>query len=126
MLHSHRRGGDRREGTQGRRRVLIEREDPREHCWSVHNRFGDLTPSYRCFVLTTRLKSEPTLVVFVGSFANESSIAIVPYSIALGLRADERYDTPDDKAISFTYVHLSPAHSQMDREPPNFFRATAE
>ena len=77
----------------------------------------------------------PTLVVFVGSFADETAMArIVLYSatkhfdrrVALGLHADERYDTPDDKAISFMYIHLGPVHSQMDREPPNFFRASAE
>jgi len=85
--------------------------------------------------LRATARSRPTLVVFVGSFADETSMAkIVLYSatkhfdrrVALGLHADERYDTPDDKAISFMYIHLGPVHSQMDREPPNFFRAGAE
>jgi len=117
MPHSHCRGGDRTfTGTIGtteqvevnqRRnsRASSSREDPREHCWSVHNRFGDLVSSYKRFVLTTRLKSEPTfssrpsfarptLVEFVGSFDNELSMErIVLYSVAFGLHADERYDS---------------------------------
>jgi len=61
-------------------------------------------PSLRA---TARVR--PTLVVFVGSFADETSMAkIVLYSatkhfnrrVALGLHADERYDIPDYAARS--------------------------
>ena len=81
MPYSHRRGGDRREGTQGRHRVVVERENPREHRWSVRNRFGDLAPSYMPEPTLSSCPSlaRPTLVVFVGPFANESSSAPLPW-----------------------------------------------
>jgi 17beta-estradiol 17-dehydrogenase / very-long-chain 3-oxoacyl-CoA reductase len=91
----------------------------------------------RAFLPSLRVtaRTRPTLVVFIGSFADETPMArIVLYSatkhfdrrVALSLHADERYDIPDDKAISFMYVHLGPVHSQMDREPPSFVRASSE
>jgi len=91
----------------------------------------------RAFLPSLRVtaRARPTLVVFIGSFADETPMArIVLYSaakhfdrrIALGLHADERFDTPDDKAISFMYANLGPVHSQIDREPPNFVRASSK
>lgn len=85
--------------------------------------------------LRTTARVRPTLVVFIGSFSDETTMAkVILYSatkhfdrrVALGLHVDERYDTPDDKAISFMYAHLGPVHSQLDREPPNFVRASSE
>ena len=86
-------------------------------------------PSLRA---TARVR--PALVVFIGSFADETPMAkIVLYSaakhfnrrVALGLHADERFDIPDDKAISFMYVLVGQVNSQMDREPSNFVRASS-
>ena len=91
---------------------------------------GAFLPSLR---VTARAR--PTLVVFIGSFADEMAIAkLTVYSaakhfnrrVALGLHADERFDTPDDKAISFMYVRVGEVNSQSDREPPNFVRASSE
>lgn len=85
--------------------------------------------------LRATARARPTLVVFMGSFADETPMArIALYSatkhfdrrVALGLHADERFDTPDDKAISFMYVGLGPVCTQMDREPPSFVRASSE
>ena len=86
-------------------------------------------PSLRA---TARVR--PTLVVFIGSLADETPMAkIVLHSatkhfdrrIALGLHADERYDAPDEKAISFMYVLLGSVNSQLRREPPNFTRPSS-
>ena len=87
-------------------------------------------PSLRA---TARIRS--ALVVFIGSFSDETSMArITLYSatkhfdrrVAFGLHADERFDTPDDKAISFMYVHLALVQSQMNPESPNLIRPSAE
>lgn len=91
----------------------------------------------RAFLPSLRVTAHarPTLVVFMGSFADETPMAkIVLYSaskhfgrrVALGLHADERFDTPDDQAISFMYANLGQVHTQLDREPPNFVRASSE
>lgn len=91
----------------------------------------------RAFLPSLRVtaRARPTLVVFIGSFADETPMArITLYSatkhfsrrVALGLHADERFDTPDDKAISFMYVRVGPVNSQLDREPPSFVRASSE
>jgi len=85
--------------------------------------------------LRTTARARPTLVVFIGSFSDETPMAkIILYSatkhfdrrVVFGLHADERFDTPNDKAISFMYVHLGPVNSQLDREPPNLVRASSE
>jgi short-subunit dehydrogenase len=84
--------------------------------------------------LRATARARPTLVVFIGSFADETPMPkIILYSatkhfdrrVAFGLHADERFDTPDDKAISFMYVHLGPVKSQLDRGPPSFVRASS-
>ena len=86
-------------------------------------------PSLRA---TARVR--PTLVVFIGSLADETPMAkVVLYSatkhfdrrIALGLHADERYETPDEKAISFMYVLVGTVNSQLSREPTNFTRPSS-
>jgi 17beta-estradiol 17-dehydrogenase / very-long-chain 3-oxoacyl-CoA reductase len=80
-------------------------------------------------------RARPALVVFIGSFADETPMAkTILYSatkhfnrrVALGLHADERFDTPDDRAVSFMYAHLGPVTSQLDRESPNFIRASSK
>ena len=85
--------------------------------------------------LRATARARPALVVFIGSFADETSMPrIVIYSatkhfirrVALGLHSDERFDIPDNQAISFMYVHVGPVKSQLDREPPSFVRATSE
>ncbi|KAF9642678.1 NAD(P)-binding protein [Thelephora ganbajun] len=85
--------------------------------------------------LRATARARPVLVVFIGSFGDETAMPrITLYSaakhfnrrVALGLHADERFDIPDDKAISFMYVHVGQVNSQMDREPPNFVRASSE
>lgn len=87
-------------------------------------------PSLRA---TARARS--ALVVFIGSFSDETAMArIALYSaskhfdrrVVFGLQADERFDTPDDKAISFMYVHLALVQTQMNPEPPNLIRPSAE
>jgi short-subunit dehydrogenase len=85
--------------------------------------------------LRATARARPTIVVFIGSFSDETPMArIVVYSatkhfdrrVALGLHADERFDTPDDKAISFMYVGLATVTTQLTREPPNFGRPSSE
>jgi len=85
--------------------------------------------------LRATARGRPVLVVVVGSFGDETPMAkIILYSatkhfnrrVVFGLHADERFDTPDEKAISFMYVHLGQVNSQMDREPPNFVRVSSE
>ena len=85
--------------------------------------------------LRATARARPALVVFIGSFGDVTPMPrIVLYSatkhfdrrVAFGLHADERFDTPDDKAISFMYVHLGQVNSQLDREPPSFVRASSE
>ena len=85
--------------------------------------------------LRATARARPTLVVFVGSFADETAMAkLILYSatkhfgrrLVLGLHADERYDTPDDKAISFMYVHLGPVDTRMNRGPRGLVRAGPE
>lgn len=85
--------------------------------------------------LRATARARPALVVSIGSFSDETQMAkTILYSatkhfnrrVALGLHADERFDTPDDRAVSFMYVHLGPVNSQMDREPPNFIRASSK
>jgi 17beta-estradiol 17-dehydrogenase / very-long-chain 3-oxoacyl-CoA reductase len=85
--------------------------------------------------LRTTARARPALVVFIGSFADETPMAkAVLYSatkhfdrrVALGLHTDERYDIPDDKAISFMYVLLGTVNSQLSREPPNFARPSSD
>jgi short-subunit dehydrogenase len=85
--------------------------------------------------LRATARARPTLVVFIGSFSDETPMArIVLYSatkhfdrrVALGLHADERFDTPDDKAISFMYVGLATVSSNLYREPSNLFRPSSK
>jgi len=85
--------------------------------------------------LRATARARPALVVFIGSFADETPMAkIALYSatkhfnrrVAICLHADERFDIPDDKAISFMYVSVGPVNSQMDREPPNLMRASSK
>ena len=85
--------------------------------------------------LRATARARPALVVSIGSFSDETPMAkTILYSatkhfnrrVALGLHADERFDTPDDRAVSFMYVHLGPVNSQMDREPPGFIRASSK
>lgn len=85
--------------------------------------------------LRVTARARPTLVVFVGSFADETPMArIVLYSatkhfdrrVALCLHADERFDTPDDKAISFMYVSLGQVHTQLSSQPPDFAHASSK
>lgn len=80
-------------------------------------------------------RARPTLVVYIGSLADETPMAkIILYSaakqfnrrVAIGLHADERFDTPDEKAVSFMYANLGPVSTQLDRGPPNFFRASSK
>lgn len=79
--------------------------------------------------LRATARARPTLVVFMGSFADETPMArIALYSatkhfdrrVALCFHADERFDTPDDKAISFMYVGLATVTSQLTRQPASF------
>lgn len=91
----------------------------------------------RAFLPSLRVtaRSRPTLVVFIGSFADETPMAkIILYSaskhfirrVVLGLHADERFDTPDDKAVSFMYANLGLVSSQLIREPPSFVRPSSK
>lgn len=102
-------------------------------------RLNALFPMFltRAFLPSLRVtaRSRPTLVVFMGSFSDETPMAkIILYSatkhfirrVVLGLHADERFDTPDDKAVSFMYANLGPVNSQMDREPPSFVRPSSK
>ena len=99
-------------------------------------RTNSLFPTFltRAFLpsLCATARARPTLVVFMGSFSDITTMPkAILYSatkhfirrVSLCLHADERYDTPDDKAISFMYVHLGPVNSQMDRDPPSLIRA---
>lgn len=85
--------------------------------------------------LRATARARPALVVFMGSFSDETSMArIALYSaskrfdrgVVFGLQADERFDTPDDKAISFMYIHLALVQTQMNPESPNLVRPSAE
>ncbi|KAF9790434.1 NAD(P)-binding protein [Thelephora terrestris] len=102
-------------------------------------RLNSLFPMFltRAFLssLRTTACARPALVVFIGSFSDETPMAkIILYSatkhfvrrLALGLHADERFDTPDDKAVSFMYANLGPVSSQMVREPPSFVRPSSK
>ena len=91
----------------------------------------------RAFLPSLRVtaRARPTLVVFIGSFSDETSMPkVVLYSaakhfnrrVALCLHEDERYDIANDKAISFMYIQVGPVHSNLDREPPSFIRARAD
>ena len=85
--------------------------------------------------LRVTARARPTLVVFMGSLSDETPMArIALYSaskhfnrrLVFGLHADERFDIPDEKAISFMYVHLATVQTQMNPEAPNFGRPSAE
>lgn len=91
----------------------------------------------RAFLPSLRVtaRARPTLVVFVGSYSDETAMAkLVLYSatkhfdrrVALGLHADERFDVPDEKAVSFMYVALATVSTQLYSEPPNYFRPTSK
>jgi short-subunit dehydrogenase len=85
--------------------------------------------------LRATARARPTLVVFVGSFADEMPMArLVLYSaakyfdrrVALGLHADERFNTPDEKAISFMYVGIATVSSGLYRGSTNLFRPSSK
>ena len=46
--------------------------------------------------------------------------------LAPSLHADERFEFPDDKAVSFMHVHVGPVRSNMIIAPVNFWRPSSE
>ena len=46
--------------------------------------------------------------------------------LAPSLHADERFDTPDEKAISFVLIHLGTVRSVLIVTPVNFWRPSSE
>ena len=46
--------------------------------------------------------------------------------LAPSLHADERFDTPDEKAISFVLIHLGTVPSVLIVAPVNFWRPSSE
>jgi 17beta-estradiol 17-dehydrogenase / very-long-chain 3-oxoacyl-CoA reductase len=77
----------------------------------------------------------PVLVAFMGSTSDETAMARIPLytaskafirQLAPSLHADERFDTADDRAVSFMHVHLGAVRSGAIVAPVNFWRPSSE
>ena len=80
-------------------------------------------------------RTRPVLVAFMGSTSDEPRTPRMPLYIASknytrklapSLHADERFDTPDEKAISFMLIHLGTVRSALIVAPVNFWRPSSE
>ena len=85
--------------------------------------------------LRATARTRPVLVAFMGSTSDETAMPRIPLYIsskayirqlAPSLHADERFDTPDHKAVSFVHVHLGSVRSGLIVAPVNFWRPSSE